>query len=1182
MSATASTANVEYYRPAILDEILDGGHKVIDASAGTGKTFTIEHLVVDLLRTGAAMLDQILVVTFTEKATAELRSRIRATIEAVLSGHSADATRGSQRRRLDDTERERLNAALFSFHSSPIHTIHSFCRRMLGELAFDAGVRFGIDLSRGRFEFHGAIRAELRERLKSDERVQRLVGSWLSEERRTSDDLEELLCRAHSQRYLRTAGRQLNQQALTDLVKSFDAKALIDAYRLAAITVEARADAIAATDELAMIVSRAGGSSTALADSLCDFDLDRICDPKAARRIRSETRPSFPDEMSQTVRTIVDAGRRVQAAVSIEQRVVDELLFATVNRMDARKRERGTLDYEDMLAWLSDALDGPRGKSLAATLRERYRVTLIDEFQDTDELQWKIFRQVFVEGGGSNTIYAIGDPKQAIYGFRGADVHAYLEAREQLSKSGATTVQLRENFRSTSDMINACNLLFDQNATAALFTGEITYSHPVTCGRPALRAIAANGQPIAPVTLMKFQPHDSRYRFSRRMREAIGPRIAQAIRRIVADPEHAIEICDDGKAPRRISAKDIYVLTRTNRDSAEIAKYLWQAGVPFAFYKQDGLFQTREAADILDLLRGIEEPGRRSNRLKAWASRFFAVEYRDLARLDDERNSQPMLERLFEWRALAEAGRFVDLFDALLHQSGLVERELLSDNCRELTNYEHIFEILTQQASRRGTSLAEIIELLDSYITMRAIPPGDDPNVQRSEEDRDAVQIMTIHKSKGLEADVVALYGGFFASTLPDPVSIYHLGNERRLAIGKPARDMAKSAIAKEKAEEDQRLLYVALTRARAQLMLPYIPPDTLSRGRDLTGSYAQLNDRLRTLDRETGLKTLFATETIFVPALADSTDDQDQVESPLDDNGLCDWLASTSQAAGLDSEFADLLAGHRGLTIESYTSLQAAEPDEFKSSVDAIEARADNVDLPGGRHVGIFLHEAIEKLDFKSFGDVPDLESWMARDDVRELFASVMRRHGLNDPRWLARGREVVFNALTSPVALGETVLEGGLHRLPGVREMEFAYPIPEKHHPLLGDGRDGARTVGRGYVKGFIDLVFRQDKLMYFADWKGDLLPSYEPVAVAQHVERHYQLQARIYSLGVVRLLAINSERDYDSRFGGLLYVFLRGVSPTGNGKSGFYFARPSWNEIVTYESDLLDRESNSELNA
>ena len=148
-----------------------------------------------------------------------------------------------------------------------------------------------------------------------------------------------------------------------------------------------------------------------------------------------------------------------------------------------------------------------------------------------------------------------------------------------------------------------------------------------------------------------------------------------------------------------------------------------------------------------------------------------------LGGLTTTRNSQPMLDRLFEWRALAEAERFADLFDALLHQSGLAERQLLlSDGRRELTNYEHIFEILTQHASRHGVSLAEIIELLDAYICGRATPPGDDPNVQRIEDDRDAVQIMTIHKSKGLEADVVALYGGFFANTQPDPVSVYHCG----------------------------------------------------------------------------------------------------------------------------------------------------------------------------------------------------------------------------------------------------------------------------------------------------------------------------------------------------------------------------------------------------------------------
>jgi exodeoxyribonuclease V beta subunit len=1178
MSAVATTSGYEYFRPAILNRILRPGHKVIDASAGTGKTFTIEHVVVELLLTGAARIDQILVVTFTEKATAELRARIRATIEDVISGRSAENTRPSDRRPLGDDDRVRLRSALFSFHHSPIHTIHSFCHRMLTELAFDSGVRFGLDLASGRHEFHEALRAELRERLKSDPRVERLVGEWLSDERRNSDSLEELLWRAHWQRYLRTAGRELNHQALTDLSNTFDAKVVTAGFQRAAITDDARLDAIAAIAEIGPVINRTRGSISTLADGLLGFDFDRICDPKPARRTQSEKRPSFPDQMPDRVRAFVNAADRTKAAMAIEQRAVDELLYAVADRMDARKRARGTLDYEDMLAWLADALDGPRGKSLAATLRERYRVTLIDEFQDTDELQWKIFRQVFVEGGSGNTVYVIGDPKQAIYGFRGADVCAYLEAREQLSKSEADTVNLRDNFRSTADLIEASNLIFEQNAEPPLFTGKIKYDPPARCGRPALRAVAANGDPIAPVTLLEFEPHGERYMVSRRMREAIGRCMAEAIRRIIFEPDHAIKICDEPKAPRQIEARNIYVLTRGNRDSVEISKHLRDSGVPFAFYKQDGLFQTREASYILDVLRGIDQPGRRSNRLKAWASPFFAVDYADLARLEEDRHPQPMLDHLFEWCTLAETERFADLFDALLHESGLAERLLLSDDRRELTNYEHMFEILASDASRHGVSLGEIIGLLDDYISERATPAGDDPNIQRVEDDRNAVQIMTIHKSKGLEADIVALYGGFFANNAPDAVRVFHLANERRFAIGKPAQALADEEIKRERAEEDQRLLYVALTRARAKLILPCVPKGTLNRNRDLTGFYQPLNRRLCVLDSDPRSRALFTTE-IAVSPPADSERDP-KVEKSPDDNALCDWLAVTSGLAVRESEFTDLNARHPGLITESYTSLQAAEPDDFKTSVDAIDACADNIDLPGGRRVGIFLHAAIEKLDFNSFGDAPNLKSWMALDDVRELFASIMRRHGVDDPRWLDRGRELVFNTLTSRVLLGETMLEGGLCGLKSVREMEFAYPIPEPHHTRFGAGPDGAWTVGRGYIKGFIDFVFERDKLMYFADWKGDLLPSYDPNAIAQHVDRHYRLQARIYSVAVVRLLAIHNQRDYDSRFGGLLYVFLRGVAHPGDGKAGFYFARPSWNEIVTYESELMNPESMFEM--
>jgi exodeoxyribonuclease V beta subunit len=272
------------------------------------------------------------------------------------------------------------------------------------------------------------------------------------------------------------------------------------------------------------------------------------------------------------------------------------------------------------------------------------------------------------------------------------------------------------------------------------------------------------------------------------------------------------------------------------------------------------------------------------------------------------------------------------------------------------------------------------------------------------------------------------------------------------------------------------------------------------------------------------------------------------------------------------------ITARHAPLKIWSYTSLQRSREVEepFDSDVEEIATDAEVVtasdDLPGGRAVGVFLHAVIEKLEFETLRDVPDPETWAAREDVRELFASTMRRCGVTDQRWLVRGPEIVFNALTSRVALGETVLEDGLHRLRNVREMEFAYPIPEKHHRLLASAGDGAWTVERGYVRGFVDLVFRRDNLVYFADWKGDLLPSYDPAAVSAHVARHYTLQASIYTLGVVRLLNIRTERDYDARFGGLLYVFLRGVLPTGDGRSGFYFARPAWSEIVGYESELM----------
>ena len=170
-----------------------------------------------------------------------------------------------------------------------------------------------------------------------------------------------------------------------------------------------------------------------------------------------------------------------------------------------------------------------------------------------------------------------------------------------------------------------------------------------------------------------------------------------------------------------VKAKDIFILTRSNPESVQIGNSLREAGVPFDFYKQEGLFGKREAADILDALKAVQEPETRSRRFKAWMTPFFEVPYASLAKVADLPPSHPLLERLYEWKVLADQEKFAELIDAMLHQSGLANRELfLSSSGRELTNYIHIFEILLEKAVARRLALGELIELLSDYISRRS------------------------------------------------------------------------------------------------------------------------------------------------------------------------------------------------------------------------------------------------------------------------------------------------------------------------------------------------------------------------------------------------------------------------------------------------------------------------------
>ena len=1164
-------APLAYSRPPILRAIPHDRHAVIEASAGTGKTYTIEYLVLDLLLNTDCSIEEILVVTFTEKATAELRTRIRSLLERILSGPATpQAHHATDHVAIGEVGKHKLETALFSFDRAPIFTIHAFCRRILTDLAFDAGSAFGLEVVDAHRVFHRAFRSELREVFAVRDSTRLLLDEWMTEGETARypnlvDSMEGLLREAHFNRYLQSGSRERNQVAVDELAEHFDLALL--KKMCARKSKKKSASALDAAEDLAAIIKSGRQSPERLRAALSAFDFDPLADLATDDEDSPENR-------------LVETLEAARAAVSLDARVVDTFLPLVARRLNSDKRQNSEIDYGDMLEGVWDALESSRGQSLVTLLRSRFRYGLVDEFQDTDDLQWKLFRRIFLDSEGANILYVVGDPKQAIYAFRGADVFTYLDARREILNSGGASVNLVENHRSTNDLISALNRILDGDASPALFSGEIRYDNPVECGRRDLRACDVKGNRITPVSLLRYGSASLPASVVK-VRSSIGRYLASEIHRLLFDPPSRITLSDD-KESRSVDAKDIFILTRTGAEAVEIGGYLREQGVPFAFYKKDGLFQTSEAYDVLDILTAIEEPDSQSKRLKAWISPFFAVPYRDLFDRGEMMEAHPLNQRLYEWKALADQERFAALFDQLVHRSGLVSRELfLSNSERELTNYLHIFEILLSQILQERLSLREAISRLESYITETALPAGIDSNIQRIESERSAVQIMSVHMSKGLQADVVFLFGGTVKPNILPRLWVYHDElHQRRITIGSAGRALARKFLDREQREENERLIYVAITRARAKVYLPvYSEGSTKTR---VNGYYEALNERLKVLSHE--IEGNDASAKLFEKVEVQDTPYDAEAVSAKSESAIRTWSPPKSLMNSIEDGrtprfFEDLRARARSMQTRSYTSLVARrtertlandiEAEEFKYD---LEAPAEGTDLKGGRRVGIFLHEAIEKLDLESLIGAPDAGAWREGEDVKRVFTDAMRRHQVSDARWFARATEIVFNALTSRVATSDGALVGPLYSCPNVREMEFVYPIPEYSHRLLQAAGDGQWSVERGYLKGFVDFVFEYAGRHYFADWKSDSLSSYDRQSLEPHVTEHYDLQARIYSVGIVRLLGIRSKKEYDARFGGLLYLFIRGMKRDGTGEDGVYFRRPDWTEICRYERALI----------
>ena len=1183
-----------YPKPEALLQIQKDRPTVIEASAGTGKTYTLEHLIVDLLLTTAAGIENILVVTFTAKATSELTSRVRKKIRE-LAELQEEAPRSNEQPDdhywlIDEDARHRLRKALTGFERAPISTIHSFCHSVLTEYAFLNRRLFEQDQVEEKRMFSQMFKEVLRTELSYQEAYQPYLTAWL-ESGKSVDALEALLFECHK------AGSPLVPELEPDRIESalalltqssFDEESLKAAFREHGVHGNVANAVVKELPKLhaAAEAHQAEGLPGALAQ-LNTIDLS-----KTLERVR---KASATDDLLggfQIALEALEAG-----VVPLESAIAQVFLPPVRKRLVAFKREKGLYDFDDMIQVVADSLDGPRGDELIHALRARYHCALIDEFQDTDAVQWRIFRRVFFESEGKNPLFLVGDPKQAIYAFRGADVHVYLDARETVHEAGGQVLPLTECYRATPALIEAYNWILKQDHAQPLFTGDIRYQHPVDAGRPHLRLKAGDGTEAPPITLFQFHWPEGKVLLTE-AKKALRSRIAEEIAQLRS---HPLLLGEEGNE-EHVTEDEIFVLTRSSRDGYEMGAALRELDVPFVYYKQEGLFQTPEAEHVRALLTAIEDPGDPSKRFHAWTTPFFGLQLDELLDCRDVPADHPLVSRLLEWKGLIEAKDYETAFTHILEESGILRRELfLKDNERALTNYAHIFEILLDEVSRNRCTLAELNRLLQSFIEQRALPvAGENADYQRLESDRKAVHIMTMHMAKGLEAGIVFLYGGFATNPGRNKVHVFYENGNRAAFAGalSKAPQGIQDSVHREEEEEDQRLLYVAMTRAKARLYLPYFPRKTYvnSRGEEKEDKilrdrscYWQLNERLRVLAKSVGQVVPESLEKrrslIHIVNVPVRPQPGEQMEKPTPPD-LSDWRP----APGLvlydpnDETFRKLEKNHAGFVITSYTRMKSvrggyhapidtgADVTEEPEGVEEPEPSRDQ--LPPGRAAGVFLHEVLEAIDFETLKENPDFETWAANEDVRKLFQKLLRRHAFAY-RYLTHSQKLVYTALTTPVPLnGGTPISGLYQVKQDLREVEFVYPYPESHHPKVADVIEQPFKIERGYVKGFVDFVFEHEGLTYFADWKSDSLPNWNDNVVNEHVQRNYELQAQLYSLALVKMLDLHDERSYTDKFGGLFYFFLRGMSADGNATGGVYFERPSWNQILDWEHELVGK--------
>ncbi len=1160
------------------------GVRLIEASAGTGKTFTLATLATRLVIERGLRVGQILAVTFTEAATQELRKRIRERLQLtleLLDAPAADqesAEAGLVRQLLDahrgrggesdDALRRRLRQAVLETDLAAIFTIHGFCARVLREHALESGQGFDApELLANDRDLRAELAADLWRTLAQDEAgTDDLLASWPGGHETLAADLPALLREPvllppdaplppDPEPQLRETGAALaagfrahGDDFLAALLAAVEGKVLNgNSYR---------AEWIRALWSQWATWCEGGDFSAALDERIARLGADALRDKTNKTQLgRTPDSPLcalIPPYLA-ALRARSDYRARRRAALL--HRIRDDARA----RLAKLKRQRRVRTYDDLIDGVADALEGPNADALARRLREQYRVALVDEFQDTDARQWTIFDRVFGSGGAEPALFLIGDPKQAIYGFRGGDVHTYLAAADIAERAPP----LSHNFRSRPSLLEAVGALYAQAGDAAFVDPRIRF-HPVESGgRRGDDDFRRNGANAPALTVWRAPqpPLDDQ---GRRKPWSAGDARELATRACVA-AIHAV-LCDARSGRATIDGEpvrpgDIAVLVRSHHEATRIQQALALAGIAAVAAGRQSLFATAEARELHTLLLALLHSGDDGRLRAALATVLVGVDAQGIDALERDGDAhRDWQRRSLRWRERLLRGGPLALIGDLCAANG--ERLLgLLDGERRVGNMLQLAEAL-QEAARDALGLHGLVDWLGRRIA--TADANDETQLLRLESDARRVQIVTLHKSKGLEYPLVFLpfVGIGRAEASPGRQCVAHdAAHGRRLHWKLDLAEAQWGAAAQEwkqeQRAEDARLLYVGLTRAEHAL---WIASGEFF-AHDRTPLAAMLRDEavLRAAGiafdaapAPDGLARLSPESDAAVPPAREA--------KPLPPNDW--WVYSFSQLSKADLAKAET----DGETASVATLPASGGNDESEVEVEAATDDGFDARFVGSRY-GVALHAALEQAALKQ-GGFAAWRDWRPGDaapaDEAAAIAEALLAGGYAADA-LDEGGALTARLIghTLTVALPEGVR---LCDVPADRrrpEIEFQFALqPTRVDALLqllhahGVVRErhgfGLRARLEGLMTGLIDLTYHHDGRWYVLDYKSNRLPAYDAAALQRAMAQgEYDLQALIYTLALHRWLRfrLGDAYDYARDFGGIRYVFCRGLDASRN---------------------------------